>query len=39
MTYSITLFLKLIGTYTYIYSLSPNLAEDIVFPLERPKGE
>jgi hypothetical protein len=38
-TYSSTLFLKLIGIYIYIYSLSPYLAEDTVFPSERPIGE
>jgi hypothetical protein len=34
-----TLFLKLIAIYIYIYSLSSYLAEDTVFPSERPMGE
>ena len=39
LTYSNTLFLKLIAIYIYIYSLSSYLADDTVFPSERPMGE
>jgi hypothetical protein len=44
MTYRNTLFIKLIAIYiyiymAYIYGLSSYLAEDTVFPSERPMSE